>query len=383
MMKLWLLVAAKIGFAVIGGCAELGERLTLPGPLVPYNEIVAGSAKTSKAECNGDPEWVEDINLAVLDAMQKSGTPGLALGVIRQGEVVYLQGHGVERSGASIVVPVTCRTRFHAASVSKPLIATAFMQAFGAGELSEDQPLGELLGEGDLRPTLGSLMTHTSGMRDWLRADTRRTEAQKDAYLRQILRRARRVEPGKQHRYSDTNYNLLAIAFERKFGGSLDAEMQDRIFGRLGMKDSSFSHVETGSAFAWPHAGSGNRPLARHPFDVAFAGSSGLQTSARDLLLFARAYLDADTRLMSTEIYAEATRPRHESQWEGMAQSLVWQVVSVEGQTIWQHGGSDDGFRSLVTLYPASRSAIVILANGEELDRGALRRELEQLIGVR
>lgn len=159
--------------------------------------------------------------------------------------------------------------------------------------------------------------------------------------------------------------------------------MQRRIFGRLGMTDSSFSHVETGSAFAWPHTGDGNKPLEKHPFDVAFAGSSGLQTSARDLLIFATAYLDADTRLMSAESYAEASRPRLESQWEGLMQSLVWQVVSKEGQTIWQHGGSDDGFRALVTLYPTSRSAIVILANGEELDRGALRRDLERLIDLK
>lgn len=162
----------------------LGVTITVLAGLV----AMPVSATATDAECLNDPELADDINLAVFDAMHKSGTPGLALGVIRQGKVVYLQGHGVERRDASTLVQVTCRTRFHAASVSKPVIATAFMQAFGAGELSQDQRLDELLGEGDLKPSLASLMTHTAGLRDWLRADARRTETQKEAYLQQILR---------------------------------------------------------------------------------------------------------------------------------------------------------------------------------------------------
>lgn len=344
--------------------------------------VASGSARASEQTCIAAPEWEAGIAAIVSHAMQESGTPGLALGVIHEGKVIYLRGHGVERRSAGPQAGITCRTRFHAASISKPVLATALMKAFYSDEMSEDQRIDQLLGKGGSPATLASLMTHTAGMRDWLRANGRRTEEAKAAYFRRILQRAEKAGPGREFRYSDTDYNILALVLERKSGRSFDAIMQDRVLAPLDMSDSSFVYDDAAAAQAWPHDGSSNKPRANHPFDLAFAGSSGLQTSARDLLLFAQVYLDADQRFMPAQAYAEATRPRHETEWAGISQSLVWQVATANGQPVWQHGGTDDGFRALVTLYPTTRSAIVILANGEKLDRWALRSSLEGLIGL-
>src|SRR5689334_19026494 len=64
---------------------------------------------------------------------------GLAVGVVKGGRVVFSRGYGVRSLGDP--APITTRSLFHMASVTKPFVATAIMQLVEKGSVSLDSPV--------------------------------------------------------------------------------------------------------------------------------------------------------------------------------------------------------------------------------------------------
>src|SRR5437868_13535560 len=73
------------------------------------------------------------------DFYQSKQVPGLAVGVLVNGQVVYRAGFGTTRIGGG--QPVTPSTLFHMASITKPFVATAVMQLVNAGKVDLDAPV--------------------------------------------------------------------------------------------------------------------------------------------------------------------------------------------------------------------------------------------------
>ena len=94
-------------------------------------------------------------------------SPGLAYGVVRDGQVLLKRGLGVKELGTS--EPVTPQTLFHIASVTKPFVATVLAQRIDQRRLRLDQRLVELLPEFRLDDprasaiTIEQVLTHSSG----------------------------------------------------------------------------------------------------------------------------------------------------------------------------------------------------------------------------
>ncbi len=96
--------------------------------------------------------------------------PGLTVGVVRGSEIVYAKGFGVQ--GIRTQAPLTARSLFHQASISKLFTATAVMQLVERGQVRPDDPVVKYLPIfwlGDERSqsiTVEQVLTHTSGMPD-------------------------------------------------------------------------------------------------------------------------------------------------------------------------------------------------------------------------
>ena len=75
--------------------------------------------------------------------MESARIPGMTVAVIEEGEIVRTDLLGV--ANAETGEPVTAHTLFEAASLSKPVFATAVLRMAERGEIDLDQPLHELL----------------------------------------------------------------------------------------------------------------------------------------------------------------------------------------------------------------------------------------------
>src|SRR5438105_10581781 len=89
-------------------------------------------------------EYEANLEPLIGKILQEEKVPGLAIGIVKDGRLVYSRGFGVMRLGES-GRPVTPGTLFHMASITKPFVATSIMQLVEQGKLDLDAPVTKYL----------------------------------------------------------------------------------------------------------------------------------------------------------------------------------------------------------------------------------------------
>src|SRR5262245_38694755 len=90
-----------------------------------------------------DKDQTTAIGQVVDAAIKFWQVPGVALGIVRDGKVTYLAGHGVKKLGSTD--PVTPNTLFAIASCTKAFTTTAMAMLVGAGRMAWDDPVRNYL----------------------------------------------------------------------------------------------------------------------------------------------------------------------------------------------------------------------------------------------
>lgn len=175
-------------------------------------------------------------------------TPGCALGVIRDGELIYARGYGL--ADLEQGTPITPDTVFHLASVSKQFTAACIALLEEAGELSLEDQAGRYipyLPEVAQALTLKNLVYMTNGLEDFYSVSNLIRGIPEDEYFSEenaieIIRAANwlKFTPGASWSYGNTGYFLLAKIVERVSGQSLAEFAEAHIFSPLGMTHTFF-----------------------------------------------------------------------------------------------------------------------------------------------
>lgn len=269
--------------------------------------------------------------------------------------------------------------RYHAASISKLFTAIVIMQLRDEGKLSLNDTVNMYLPEFEKSEVqIHHLLTHTSSIRDRQRADGRTSVAEVDEYIHKLAnRRLRNI--GERWRYADANFNILGRIIETVEGVTFANVMKERLLGPLLMSDSSFDINLTPEDERIVSYNKRER-ANDHPWDLAFIPSSGLQTTAADLTKFGTAILDivatSTNDLLLKESLIEMTEKRLDTEYEGVGQGLAWQIVQTSIGLQWRHAGGEDGFESLITIYPSTGLTIAVLGNQKDWPRFELERQL-------
>jgi CubicO group peptidase (beta-lactamase class C family) len=113
---------------------------------------------------------VQAVEDAARQALAASTTPGLAVALVHQGQVVWAAGYGMADPATG--QPVTASTRFQAASLSKPVTAWGVLRLVESGRIGLDEPVLGRLRRWRLPPsplgadgiTVRRLLSHTAGL---------------------------------------------------------------------------------------------------------------------------------------------------------------------------------------------------------------------------
>src|SRR3954452_23486730 len=187
------------------------------------------------------------IDRVFKDWQSKDG-PGCAVGVSRDGRILYQHGYGMANLETGTAIgPASI---FHVASVSKQFTATAIMLRAEDGKLSVDDNIRKYLPEipdYGTPITIRHLLTHTSGLRDqWALIGLARGRFEEnritEADVMDIVPRQKALnfKPGSEYLYSNTGFTLLAVIVKRVSGESLKDFAARRIFKPLGMTNTHF-----------------------------------------------------------------------------------------------------------------------------------------------
>jgi CubicO group peptidase (beta-lactamase class C family) len=305
--------------------------------------------------------------------------PGLAIGVVTQGELAYAAGFGV--ASLDDRRPVTPRTLFHMASVTKPFVATAVMQLVEEGRVALDAPVVAYVPYFTLRAgragelTVRQLLSHTSGMPDvedygWDRPEY--DDGALERYVRSLSNEALLGEPGAAYAYSNMAYEVLGDLVAKVSGQSFEARAHERILTPLGMTDSTLLVREADPALlSRGHVIDAHGELqvsAIFPYTRAHAPSSTLYSNVLDMARWARALLRGG-ELDGARVLEQATL---EAMWQPLAVvdaerqqrvGLAWRIGAFRGRRTLSHSGGDTGFQSHLVLVPEAGVAAVAMCN--------------------
>jgi CubicO group peptidase (beta-lactamase class C family) len=328
------------------------------------------------------------LDTYISDAMRKTGVPGLAVAVVYQGRVVFLEGYGLRRLGETTKVDPD--TVFEIASVSKPIASTIVASLVGNGKVSWDDRIRTLDPKFALaneaaseQATVRDMFSHRSGL------PTGAGDVLEDlGYSRsEILQRIRLVPLAGEFRrtYHYSNFGLTegAIAVALKAGRTWEDLAQQQLYGKIGMRSTSsrYSDYENNPNKAALHYRDGDvyrNWFVREADSEAPAG--GVSSNVRDLANFVKLQLGGGVfdgkRIVDAaaldethkpEICAAVPGPLPAAECPGnFFYGLGWNVgKDATGALRLSHsGGFELGSATAVYLVPSEQLGIVVLTNG-------------------
>ncbi|HEU4565858.1 MAG TPA: serine hydrolase domain-containing protein [Gemmatimonadaceae bacterium] len=331
---------------------------------------LAAMNSPSSAQSSAPPgvPSVERATDSLLAEYASPGLPGASLLVVRDGRVAYARGYGLAELETG--VPVTPRTNFRLASLSKQFTATAVMLLVAEGRLRYDDAAGPLLPELPAYAravTVRQLLTHTSGLPDYEEfvPDTQTAQVH-DRDIPALIARAAgpRFAPGTRYAYSNTGYVLLALIVERVSGERFADFLRERIFTPLGMTET-MAHEEGRTtvphrAYGYTVDASGTRRTDQSPTSATL-GDGGIYSSVADLAKWDEA-LERHT-LVSADAQRLAWTPQTLAGGERTEYGFGWFIDSDRGEQRLRHHGESRGFTNAILRYPGRRLTVVLLTN--------------------
>ncbi len=344
------------------------------------------AASQTPAAAPLDAETVGRID-AVFAPWNTTASPGCALGVSRNGRVIYARGYGM--ANLEYDAAISPESIFHVASISKQFAAFSVALLAADGKLSLDDDVRKHLPElPDFgRPiTVRHLMHHTSGLRDqWTLqnyAGWREDDVITQADVLQMAARQRGLnfDPGAEYLYSNTGFTLLGAIVQRISGQSLRAFADARIFVPLGMTRTHFHDDHTmivrGRTSAYQPRPDGGFRISIPVFDTD--GATSLFTTVGDLLRWEQNFVDVTVGGRTLIDQAQVSGRLNDGTEAGYGWGLA--VGTYRGVRTVGHGGADAGYRSDVVRFPDHDLAIAAFCNLSTTNPGDLTRQVADVL---
>ncbi len=290
--------------------------------------------------------------------------PGLALAVLQSGRPQILKGYGY--ANLEHRVPVSTNTLFQTGSLGNQFTATSAMMLAEQKMLDLDANVGEYLTVPSEWPTITirQLLNHTSGLRDYAFEVDYRKDYGEDEFLQLLFDMPLEFSPGEDWSYSSTGYALFGMIIKRLTGQHWSRFLNKRIFSRLDMKsactiDESKIIPNRASGYVYRHDEIFNSDWVAPTTQATAEGSS--YVSIIDIAnwergLRGRKLLTADSK---RKMYTATTLTSGESVGYG----LGWHIGKINGQRVYEHSGTTQGFQTYISRYEDGKITVAILTN--------------------
>ena len=313
--------------------------------------------------------------------MELNRIPGLSLGVVKDGQVVWTKAYGV--SSLATRAPMSPDTPVELASLSKSFTALAVFQLQSEGRLNLERSVASYLpefrtgaGRASDQITVRHLLEHRSGLTR--RDDTLLPccEQPGESDLVTAVRRLRQVHPrrnpGTAFQYANSNYVLLAAVVEQASGRAFADYMEERVFAPLGMTRTTLHRKQ---AQAWGLASLHERAWGQMRVSnsrfTGWPGSSQVKSTAGDMTRYLAATMGGSFH----------GAPRGAGEWESASCAPYcwgWFVQPragwLNGEVVLHHTGDIWGGNTAAVLAPRSGLGVVVLLNSGANRAGEIAR---------
>lgn len=332
------------------------------------------------------------IEADVRHVMAATGAEGLAVAWIEDGAVVYTGAFGKRNAKGE---PLEAKTIMYGASLTKAAFAYMVMQLVDDGRIDLDasiatyleKPLpdypteqkyaawGDLKGDERWRKiTPRILLTHSAGFHNF-------------GFMEPDGKLKIHFEPGSRYSYSGEGMILLQFVLERGLGLDVGKEMQQRVFDRFGMTNTSMmwrADFAANLADGWD----ANGKIEPHDERSKVRAAGSMDTTIDDIARFAAGYVRGDG--LSQKARAELTKSQlaintatqfpilvpdspPEARHKGLAAGLGVVVFDGPQGRVFFKGGHNDTTGNMMVCVERGRRCVVLLSNDVRAEAGYAR----------
>jgi CubicO group peptidase (beta-lactamase class C family) len=351
------------------------------------------------------PKALKGFDRFAAAAMAELKVPGLAVAVVKDGQLVYAQGFGFRDLEKKL--PVTPHTVFGIGSCSKAFTATTMGILVDEGKLDLDKPVRAYLPDFVLSDPVASerltprdLISHRTGLPRhdmvWIRTPFSRREMYERLRFLEFSRDIRQVYQYNNLMVMTAGYLVGAVA-----GSSWEDFAKSRILEPLGMTETDFSTDDSQKRADF----SKSYTLVKDAVDEfpfynadALGPAGSINSSVLDMARWMLLNLNKgkygealDKTLISERLLAVIQSPQtvvpdipRYSELFYASYGMGWRVTSYRGHPLVSHGGAIMGFSAQVSLLPKDGIGVVLLNNLEDTSlNGPLAYNiLDRLLGL-
>lgn len=332
------------------------------------NKPIQNIKKISIKNFNDIDVSTDSIDSFLRLKIKEQNIPGVSIAIINDSKVVYNQTFGYANKEKKL--PVTNKTIFEGASISKSVFASFVMTYVEDGKLDLDKPLYQYLSYPDIeyddrykKITARIVLSHRSGFPNW-------RENEKDKKL--IIK----FEPGTDYEYSGEGYQYLAMVLKHIDGtdwNGLEDTFQKKIAKPLGLKHTTFIEDDyTMRNKAEPYKNNGEWIDWKNDYwykkdKGVFVPAASIRTEPIDFSKWMIGIMNK--KILSKNSYMELfkhhsalSKPTAETQ---LYYTLGFTTANDDFSTSYFHGGTNDGFTCFYFMNVDEKWGYVVFTNSE------------------
>jgi len=317
------------------------------------------------------PSLDNDIERACKSELIFAHTPGIAVGIIKNGEKKFYS-YGTQNFNSG--KPFDEFTIVEIGSVTKTFNALLYADMSLNSVVSLDDPANNYLpnelkipSKNGIPITIKELLNHTSGLdREPPKLNTNQpflfNEADMSAYLKitSLL-----SNPGDEYLYSNTGAGLAGYMIKQITGVPFSQRVKEKIFNPLGMAYTFCNNDEIPSEnVALGYYGS--NPVDFYGWSPVFESAGSIKSNMHDILI----YLD---NAMNTEqsVYKNAFELTEQPTFtvnDKLKIGLGWHLLLLDNNEIIWHNGGTQGFHTFIGFNKLLKYGVVVFSNSYSID---------------
>lgn len=333
----------------------------------------------------GQEKEIEKKLNELLSKQFKPGNPGCVVLVAKDGRVIYKKAFGM--ANLELIVPVTENMVFNIASITKQYTAVAILRLAEQKRLSLRDSLQKFVPDFPFKGhtiTIEHLLTHTSGIKDYLQIDYPALYMERwdfspgqliDSFKHQNLL----FDPGSKFTYSNSGYYLLGYIIEKITGLSYQQYLQDSILKPLDLTHTYFDRNDE----IIPNRVTGYRKEGERIKNIGYwsptieYAAGGLISNVDDLFKWHQGIYKY--KILQKGSLEKAFIPYQLNDGTKSNYGYGWFLKTRNGVSSIEHQGGLPGFLSNEVYYPAEDVYVAILCNSSSVSIDAITADISSI----
>ena len=356
---------------------------------------------------NNLPAQLSELPATIDQSLKQFYTPGMSVGIIKDGEIVYLAGHGLRDVKNNL--PVTPDTWFRLASTSKAFTATTVAQLVDEEQLDWNTPVTDVLPEFQMQDPwvtremdITDLLSHRNGLVSGA-GDSMLWPEPSGFSREEIIHNLRYLTPDysfrRKYSYSNVMYITAGEIVGRLTDSSWEQRLQESVFAPLKMDcfgGDVPDYVLKNRAISYGH--NDERGIYQIPRNqiaskgIVSAAAGGVSCNATSMLKWLQMWIDggklpSGEALLSESAYntmltAQTLLPidSTDEEWDNThfkAYGMGWRLIDIYGHQVISHTGTLSGYQAYVAFVPELKLGVVLLNNGSNYGaRGSIMQTI-------